>query len=60
MAKQKGEVASKIPGAKEADPDHPIFSEGPSIVFLSHRPKRSEQKDKDSTPGVLESFPDTQ
>lgn len=31
-------------GMKPAPPDHPIYSEGPSIQFLSRTQKPSEQK----------------
>ena len=32
-------------GWKIAGPDHPIYSEGPSITFLRRTPKQSQQKD---------------
>ena len=30
---------------KVLPPDHPIYSEGPSITFLRRTPKQSQQKD---------------
>ncbi len=32
-------------GFKTLPPDHPIYSEGPSITFLRRTPKQSQQKD---------------
>jgi hypothetical protein len=32
-------------GFKPAPKDHPIYSEGSSIMFLRHTPKRSQEKD---------------
>ncbi len=34
-----------LEGWKRAGPDHPIYSEGPSITFLRRTPKQSQQKD---------------
>jgi hypothetical protein len=31
-------------GIKWAGPDHPVYSEGPSITFSSRTPKQSQQK----------------
>lgn len=31
-------------GIKRAGPDHPVYSEGPSITFSSRTPKQSQQK----------------
>ena len=33
-----------LEGWKKAGPDHPIYSEGPSITFLRRTPKQSPQK----------------
>ena len=40
---QLQELAART-GFRVAPPDHPVFSEGPSITLSSHMPKRSGQK----------------
>jgi hypothetical protein len=49
-------------GWKIAGPDHPIYSEGPSITFLRRTPKQSQQKDivfpQTDSPSDLEFEPD--
>ena len=42
-------------GMKSAPPDHPIYSEGPSIIFCAHTPKQSRQKAIVSRPEDLQS-----
>ena len=44
-------------GATELPPDHPVYSEPPSIMFLSRTSKPSEQKD--TTPASSDSQSDT-
>lgn len=36
-------------GIPSAPPDHPIYSEGPSITFISRKEKRPDRKDTCST-----------
>ena len=39
------EKVAKERGWKIAPKDHPIYSEGSSIMFLRHTPKRSQERD---------------
>jgi hypothetical protein len=43
------EIAERM-GARMAEPDDPIYSEGPSIMFLPPKSLRSKQKDLSSMP----------
>lgn len=47
-------------GGKPLPPDHPIYSEPPSIIFSSCMPKRSETKGTASPQKDLESNSDSQ
>ena len=44
MSRKQFEEFAKARGFRVAPPDHPVYSEGPSIALLSRTPKQSGQR----------------
>ncbi len=59
LSREEMEAAARQRGFRIAAPDHPVYSEGPSIIFSSRTPSQSGPKVIDLPYSDSETSPDS-